>query len=147
MVNDGNLKLFDLSLPAKLFPGVFQKYVPPSNLFTTGQFSAQAFGFDAWHTYAIDFGILGACIFILWIFLIIFYLLKVLNRRLILRQSASGVYYALFLWLSLRVLLLPLGDYFLDLAAVMELLWLIILFLLTGIKVSSRIEVQGVSSS
>lgn len=142
MENDPFYSLFDFVLPEKLFPGPLQFLVygsRPSSGLMQDRFSGQMFAVDAWHTYSLNFGVLGAVIFVNFVFITLFILSVVMFQKL--KNSGTVPYYLFFilLWLSARIYLFPFGDYLLDFAAGVELLLLLLVARITGFRIWYRV--------
>jgi|GEM_PF-5913748 len=124
-------------IPPKLFPGFFQEDLDLPKIPLSDSFSEQKFAIDAWHTYALQFGIIGALLLCTLIFLTYFLLIIQFRRMLNNNKTVPGWFYVLILWFSVRIFLLIIGDYFLDSAAFVELFCLIVFFKLSNFKLTA----------
>lgn len=134
LANDSTIPLVHWELPPKLFPGPLQ-YLggnPFRNI--SPRFETQAFSIDAWHTYGLEFGAFGATVLILIAFTLLIVMIHTLRERLAVTGSV-GVAFLGMLWFMVRIALFPVGDYFLDFGAWMELLFLLILGWIAGFKI------------
>lgn len=124
MENDPLYPLFDFVIPDKLFPGFLQfltEGIRPHAGLMQDRFSSQMFAVDAWHTYSLNFGVLGAAIFVNVALALLFISFKRLNQDLTRTGTVSSFFYFATLWLSARICLFPFGDYLLDFSAFVEL--------------------------
>jgi hypothetical protein len=131
MENDPLYQMFDFVIPVKILPG-FLQFLIENNKSNDGlmqdRFSTQMFAVDAWHTYATNFGFLGAVFFVNTLFMILFISSKLFNYKLSKFSAINPIYFFLILWMSTRICLFPFGDYLLDFSAFVELFF----FLLTS---------------
>ncbi|HYG74492.1 MAG TPA: hypothetical protein VEK08_05760 [Planctomycetota bacterium] len=128
--------------PEKILPGPMQFLVTSGHInlpgFGSTRFSAQGYALDAWHTYGLYFGLIGAVVFFALFFLIYYLMVRSLERRLARGQGFSSLATAFLLWLSMRLALLPVGDYVCDFAALMELTFLLGLFWIAQIRIEPQ---------
>lgn len=134
MANDSAIPLVHWELPPKLFPGPLQYLggTPFSDI--SPRFETQAFAIDAWHTYGLEFGAFGATVLVVIAFTLLVVIIHTLRERLAV-TGYLGVAYLGMLWFMVRIALLPVGDYFLDFGAWMELLFLLTLGWISGFKI------------
>lgn len=140
MENDTLYPLFDFVIPAKLFPGPLQFLVEnlkPQAGLMQDRFSTQMFAVDAWHTYALNFGVLGALVFINIVFMFLFISVKLLNHKLVNFGKVGRIYYFIVLWLTARICLFPFGDYLLDFSALVELALFLVVARIAGLTIYS----------
>ena len=140
MENDALYPLFDFAIPAKLFPGPFQflaENLKPQAGLMQDRFSTQMFAVDAWHTYSLNFGVLGALVFINIVFMFLFIGVKLLNHKLVKFGKVNPICYFIVLWLTARICLFPFGDYLLDFSALVELTFFCVVARIAGLSVYS----------
>ena len=131
MENDPLYQMFDIVIPDKLLPGFLQfltENIKPHDGLMQDRFSIQMFAVDAWHTYALNFGFIGAVFFVNIFFITLFIIGKFFNYKLSKFGSINPIYFFLILWMATRICLFPFGDYLLDFSAFVELFF----FLLTS---------------
>jgi hypothetical protein len=142
VANDNNIPTLAFELPRKLFPGSFQLEAGRPFDRLSLQFAEQQFSIDAWHTYSLYFGMLGAMIFVSALLCFVWILNTEMIHKLHEGASVSPAMYALLVWLSVRVALFPIGDYVVDFAALTELVFAIAAFKLASISLCPRREEQ-----
>ena len=86
----------------------------------TDRFSQQAMAIDGYHDLCLVYGfLLGSFLFATQILLFI-YIIHKITQRLKTSGTVNPVWYALFLWLGVRILLLPIGAYIFAFSGLME---------------------------
>lgn len=134
-----NMEFFNLFLPKNIFPS-FLSFIPEELRLlppvATDRFSAQAMAIDAFHTLCFNYGIVFGILIFLFQIIAFIYITIYMYQRFQKGKDTGCFLYALFLWLGVRILLLPIGSYFLSFNAEIELLILCFFFYIAGLKVS-----------
>ena len=120
---ENELEVFHFDLQEELFPGVLQ-FIPSAlglhAAVATDRFSQQAMAIDGYHDLCLVYGfLLGSFLFATQILLFI-YIIHKITQRLKTSGTVNPVWYALFLWLGVRILLLPIGAYIFAFSGLME---------------------------
>lgn len=134
IANDSSVSIIRFSLPEKFFPGPLQGTAGHPLEGLNPRFEFQAFAIDAWHTYIIEFGVLGSIVLTCVLFALVWYIARRMNTARTLNRPISITYFLVVLWLSVRIGLMPIGDYLLDFSAMMELVFLFIFFKIADIR-------------
>ena len=140
MENDPLYPMLDFVIPDKILPGFLQfltENIRPHAGLMQDRFSPQMFAVDAWHTYSLNFGVLGAAFFVNSVIIILFVCVKVLNNKLAKSGTINSIYYCTILWMSSRICLFPFGDYLLDFSAFMELMFFLVIARIAGLRIYS----------
>lgn len=134
IANDCMVPMVNFYLPKSFFPGIVQKFVHFGPLELADRYSSQRFAIDGWHTLCLYFGIILALVFYICVLLLLWLIIKKINRV----KTIPGWYYAVFLWLCVRVVLIPIGDYFINFGEMTELVLLIIFFTIGDISLTCQ---------
>lgn len=125
--NDLNIEMLHLELDSRMFPG-FLQFIPHDlglEVIRHGdRFSVQYMAIDGYHALCLSFGFLFGTVVFIGEVLAFAYLGCNLWKRGIDQRKIPLIMYAAFLWLGVRILLLPIGDYLMDFGAWMELVWI-----------------------
>lgn len=138
--NGEHVEPLNFVIPKKALPGIMQGVPETLGLeavrMDADTFARYHFAIDGYHTLCLNYGsILGVLIFILYL-LGFMKITDCLNQRF--KQKGNPfVFYALFLWVGQKVMVLPIGEYFLSFQSIIEL-GLVVLFMYIGrIRISS----------
>ena len=138
-----SFEYFNLILNKDLFPG-FLQFIPEDlglqAPIATDRFAEQAMAIDAFHQLCLTYGVVfGIALFLIQIFLFS-YIVTSIRRKLHKGQEISYIEYMVFLWLGVRILLLPIGTYFLSFSSAVELVVLCFFGYLAKIKARKKAE-------
>jgi len=134
ITNDCMVPMVNFYLPKSFFPGIVQKFVHFEPLELANRYSSQRFVIDGWHTLCLYFGIILAMVFYIYVLLLLWLMIKKINRV----KTVPIWYYAVFLWLCVRVILIPIEDYFINFGAITELVFLVNFFVIGGISLTCQ---------
>jgi hypothetical protein len=144
IVNNHDIVLWNSFIHPKILPGFLQSFLPfEGELPTVNRFSEQNFVIDAWHTYLICFGLVISIILITLLFCSYLLLVFKFHNNIRSGKTIPGWFAAIVIWYSVHLSLLPISDYFIDFAAIMEVIFLIGIFLLTKIHIRPLAEPTG----
>jgi hypothetical protein len=113
----GTMHWFTGLIEPQLLPGFLQTLLADQSVVTVQRFQAMAFAIDGWHAFVLYHGIALA--------IVAFPCLGIACRWSFRRLSMAGdavrpLDFVLWVWISVRVILLPIGDYVADLSAILE---------------------------
>lgn len=126
VVNEGLLVPFNAVLSPVIFPGFLQRFFSGNlgEVKLVTQFADQHFIIDGWHNFALHFGWSGGLIIVLFQIGLLIILGKSLQLGHKTGYNIGPKLFAIYLWITIRIFLLPIGNYLLGFGALMELLFL-----------------------
>jgi hypothetical protein len=140
IANGPMVPMINFQPSVKMVPGVLQEHVTylqqclhidPVPL--SPRYAEQCFAIDSWHTYCLQFGVIGAIL----LYGLIFFLAQIAVTWVVAaaahNRSLCSLKTAFLFWILVRVLLLAVGDYFLDAGAFFEFFCLAFFFWVGGI--------------
>ena len=138
---ESELEVFHFYLPEQTLPG-FLQFIPKAlglhAADATDRFSQQAMAVDGYHMLCIYYGfLLGTALFIGQVFLFL-YVIKKINQNIKSYSLVGAGWFILFLWLGVRILLLPIGAYAFDFSGWMEFLFLYFFMYVAKISMSGK---------
>ena len=142
---ENEIEVFHFDLQEALFPG-FLQFIPSALglqvAVATDRFSQQAMAIDGYHDLCLVYGFLfGTLLFVIPVFLFI-YLVHRINRHCRSADFVGVGSYVLFLWLGVRILLLPIGSYVFTFSDSMEGMFLYFFMRMVNVHVVEKRDIK-----
>lgn len=142
---ENEIEVFHFDLQEVLFPG-FLQFIPSALglqvSVATDRFSQQAMAIDGYHDLCLVYGFLfGTLLFVIPVFLFI-YLVHRINRHCRSTDFVGVGSYVLFLWLGVRILLLPIGSYVFTFGDSMEGMFLYFFMQMVNVHVVEKRDIK-----